>query len=91
MPKNVHGRIIRDAMQYMVQRYFGHEHGWSLKGFDPASTANVSVGAKVLKAKLPAHVEALLEQRVERAGLEPHDVVTMLVVLERLIFDEGMG
>jgi len=76
MPKNVHGRISRDAMQYMVQRYFGHEHGWSIKGFDPASTANV---------------EALLEQRLERDGFAPHDVVTMLVVLERLIFDEGMG
>ena len=46
-PKNVHGRISRDAMQYMVQRYFGHEHGWSIKGFDPASTANVSLGKEL--------------------------------------------
>merc|ERR1719478_1461192 len=38
MPKNVYGRVSRNAMLYMVQRYFGHEHGWSIKGFDPAST-----------------------------------------------------
>merc|ERR1719183_1013349 len=56
MPKNMQGRVGRDAMQYMVARYFGHEHGWSIKGFDPASTGgNSSVessSVEILQQKL---------------------------------------
>ena len=32
MPKNMAGRVGRDAVLYMAQRYFGAQHGWFIKG-----------------------------------------------------------
>merc|ERR550514_1573447 len=87
MPKNMQGRVGRDAMQYMVGRYFGHEHGWSIKGFDPASTGgNSSVEAssvQILEQKLPLYVEAVMEQRLEQQGFALNDVVTIVAALDR--------
>merc|ERR550514_595448 len=45
MPKNLWGKIDRDAMQYMVRRYFGGEHGWSISGFDKAGGGTSSGGS----------------------------------------------
>merc|ERR1719487_2647877 len=35
MPKNMYGHVGLDAVQYMVHRYFGLRHGWSVRGFNP--------------------------------------------------------
>merc|ERR1719159_2164186 len=104
MPKNGYGRINRDALEYMVLRYFGAEHGWTLKGFDDASRANASktqsatIGdatkdstATQLRERLPAYVESVIEDRLDQHGFGLNDVVTFLVVLERLISDERLG
>ena len=62
MPKNLYGCVGRDAMHYMVQRYFAYEHGWAIKGFEASSVASSNVSsssgpssasAKILKLKLP--------------------------------------
>jgi hypothetical protein len=95
MPKDMSGRVTRDAMHYMVQRYFGAEHGWFIKGFDASSTVNASdknslSSVKVLKDKLPGYVESVVEERLEHEGFGLNDVVAMVVVLERMILDEGM-
>jgi hypothetical protein len=91
----MYGRVGRDAMQYMVSRYFGEHYGWSIKGFDPASkggNASQEVApVTILQEKLPQYVETVVEERLERHGFALNDVVTMAVVLERMIFDEGLG
>merc|ERR1719230_2349045 len=87
-------------MQYMVMRYFGKEYGWSIKGFHPASssskiakkenelsTSPALSAVKVLASKLPGYAGAAGEKP---EGFTLHDVVALVVVLERLIFDEGM-
>jgi len=110
MPKNIYGRIGRDAMEYMIARYFGAEHGWTIKGFDPASRAkhNKSLSATIgehaefghganvsaamtLRQKLPGYVEAVIEERLDQHGFGLHEVVTFMVVMERLIWDENMA
>ena len=102
MPKNLYGRVGRAAMHYMVQRYFAYEHGWAIKGFAATSasgaSSNVSSSAtrsssnsvKILKQKLPNYVEAIVEGRLEAEGFGLHDVVTMVVVVERMVFDKGL-
>ena len=99
MRKGLYGRVGRDAMHYMAQRYFAYEHGWAIKGFEASSVASSNVSsssgpssasAKILKLKLPNYVEAIVEGRLEAVGFGLHDVVTMVVVMERMIFDEGL-
>ena len=83
----------------MAQRYFACEHGWAIKGFEASSVASSNVSsssgpssasAKILKQKLPNYVEAIVEGRLEAEGFGLHDVVTMVVVMERMIFDKGL-
>jgi hypothetical protein len=80
MPKNMYGRVGRDAMQYMVSRYFGEHYGWSIKGFDPASKAgNASQEAApvtILQEKLPEYVETVVAERLERHGFALNDTGT---------------
>merc|ERR1719440_1843742 len=94
MPKSVHGRVDREALQYMVRRYFGSGHGWSVKGFEPTKETNSSsdsvAAVSILKHKLPLYIESLLESKLDHAGFSATDVVTMVAVLERMIFDEGV-
>merc|ERR1719498_1252508 len=98
MPKNIFGAVGQESMQYMVQRYFGAVHGWSIKGFDQASrqsrnaTEQAEGGAlaavKVLVEKLPTYANATGNERGLR-GFRLQDVVTLVAVLEHLIFDES--
>merc|ERR550514_5424 len=39
MPKlnPANGTVSREAVQYMVHRYFGQAHGWSIRGFEPTA------------------------------------------------------
>merc|ERR1719487_369128 len=95
MPKSMYGLVGLDALQYMVHRYFLTEHGWSIRGFAPSGAekniSDISSAAKILAEKLPSYIEAVLERKLQhQGGFALSDVVTMVAVLERMIFDEAV-
>merc|ERR1719498_1376130 len=93
LPKNEYGRLGPKAVRYVVHSYFAKEHGWLIQGLEPhGMSTNVTDvhEVSILQDKVPALVEALLENQQADRGLGLSDVVTMIGVLERLIFDESM-
>mmetsp|Transcript_40418 Transcript_40418/g.72622 ORF Transcript_40418/g.72622 Transcript_40418/m.72622 type:complete len:546 (+) Transcript_40418:158-1795(+) len=93
LPKNELGRLAPRAVRYLAHNYFAREHGWLIQGLEPhGHQEEVSEvhEMSILQDKAPAVVESLLEhQRAER-GLSLSDMVAMIAVLERLIFDEAL-
>jgi hypothetical protein len=92
LPKNRQGHISAPVMRYAVQRYFGQQNAWILKGFESHSvTANVSDfsdGAHILHGKLPEYVRHELETKFAHNGFGLQDAVGMIAALETLTFDE---
>merc|ERR1719159_195974 len=92
LPKNSAGRLSPAAVRYMVHNYFAKDHGWIIRGLEPASASLNSTelhGASIFQDKAPALVEALLESRQSGRGLALDDVVVMIATLEHLILHES--
>jgi len=93
LPKNAEGRLAPPAVRYVVHGYFAREHGWLIKGLEPhGMQLNISQihEVNVLQDKAPLLVEGLLEARQADRGLSFNDVVTMVAVLEQMMFDESV-
>lgn len=93
LPKNNLGRLAPPAVRYIVHNFFAKEHGWLISGLEPHGhrpNASEVHAASVLQDRAPALVEALLEDRRSDSGLVLGDIVAMIAVLERLIFDESL-
>eukprot|EP00746_Dinoflagellata_sp_MGD_P069734 gnl/MRDRNA2_/MRDRNA2_28539_c0_seq1.p1 gnl/MRDRNA2_/MRDRNA2_28539_c0~~gnl/MRDRNA2_/MRDRNA2_28539_c0_seq1.p1 ORF type:complete len:596 (+),score=114.61 gnl/MRDRNA2_/MRDRNA2_28539_c0_seq1:78-1790(+) len=90
LPKNDNGRVGAPGMRYAVQRYFSKNHGWVIKGFEShgASTVQQLQSGGILGSKVPGYVEAILEDKFQKGGFALHDILTVVIVVERLIFDE---
>jgi len=88
LPKNEHGRVGAAAMRYAVQRYFSKSHGWIIKGFESHSADMQVKDAGILGSKVPGYVEATLEEMLQKGGFSLPDILTVVIVVERLIFDE---
>jgi len=93
LPKNGVGRLAPPAVRYLVHGYFAREHGWLIKGLEPhgmqSDTTEVHE-VNILQDKAPLLVENLLETRQADRGLSFNDVVTMITVLEQMMFDESV-
>jgi len=93
LPKNSMGRLAQPAVRHIVHGYFARAHGWEIKGLEPFGMhANASKvhDVDILQHKAPLLVEGLLEARHQDGGLGLTDVVTMVAVLEQLVFDESV-
>lgn len=90
LPKNELGRVSSSAMRYAVQRYFSKNHGWVIKGFESQinGTKQQVQDAGILESKVPGYVEATLEEMLQKGGFSLPDILTVVIVVERLIFDE---
>jgi len=88
LPKNENGRVGAAAMRYAVQRYFSKNHGWIIKGFESHSNMSQVQDAAILGSKVPGYVEATLEEMLQKGGFSLPDILTVVIVIERLIFDE---
>lgn len=88
LPKNAHGRVGAAGMRYAVQRYFSKNHGWVIKGFESHSNAQQVQDKGILGSKVPGYVESALEEMLQNGGFAVHDILTVVIVVERLIFDE---
>jgi len=94
LPKNAAGRLAPPAVRYIVHGYFAREHGWLIKGLEPhGMQLNVSQihDVNVFQDKAPLLVEGLLEARQADRGLSFNDIVTMVAVLEQMMFDESVS
>jgi len=94
LPKNNVGRLAPPAVRYLVHGYFAKEHGWLIKGLEPhGMQLNITEmhDVNVLKDKAPLLVEGLLEARQADRGLSFNDIVTMVAVLEQMMFDDSMA
>jgi len=93
LPKNTMGRLAPRTVRYIVHAYFAQEHGWLIKGLEPhgmqLNTTEVH-DVNILQDKAPLLVENLLEARQADRGLSFEDVVTMIAVLEQMMFDESV-
>lgn len=93
LPKNNLGRLNPRAVRYIVHNYFAKEHGWLISGLEPhgqrPNTTEMH-DVSVLQDKAPALVEAFLEDRRADRGLVLGDIVAMIAVLERFIFNESL-
>merc|ERR1719265_1454201 len=86
---NDYGRIELEGLRYLIHRYFAENHGWHIHGFAQHNKAE-DVGAKILTEKIPGYVEDILEARLDHQGFDLSDAVTMVTVLEKMVFDEGI-
>jgi len=85
--------LMPRAVRHLAHHYFAKNHGWLIVGLEPHSMSlNVTEVHQmtILQDKVPALVEALLEDRQSGRGLLLPDVVAMVAALERLIFDESI-
>merc|ERR1719498_1447712 len=93
LPKNAAGRLAPPAVRYIVHGYFASQHGWLIKGLEPhGMQMNITEvhDVNVLQDKAPLLVETLLEARQADRGLGFADIVTMIAVLEQMMFDESV-
>jgi hypothetical protein len=90
LPQNEQNRVGSATMRYMVERYFSIRHGWIIKGFEPHAnrSSQVREDSGILGSKVPGFIEAVLEKELQHGGFALEDVLTMVIVVERLIFDE---
>jgi len=75
-------------MRYLVQRYFSKNHGWIIKGFEAHNIQEQVQDSGILESKVPGYVEATLEEVFQKGGYALPDLLTVVIVIERLIFDE---
>jgi len=75
-------------MRYAVQRYFSNNHGWIIKGFESHSNMSDTQGAGISGSKVPGYVESVLEGMLQKGGFSLPDILTVVIVIEHLIFDD---
>lgn len=84
------GKIDRRSLRYLAHRYFMQASSLMIRGFEPSRLVNESHWgvADILSQVVPAYVESVLESRhAKQHGFSLDDSVSMIVMLEQLIFD----
>jgi len=90
LPKNEHGRVERRSLRHAVHRYFMKKSSIMIRGFEPSRPVNQSHWgvADILHQQVPGYVEAYLEsQHAQEKGFSLEDAVSLISMLEQLIFD----
>merc|ERR1719440_2186327 len=89
LPKS-YDRIDRRSLRYLAHRYFMQTSSLLIRGFEPTRPVNESHWgvADILSQMVPAYVEAALESNhVKNRGFSQRDAISMIAMLELLIFD----
>jgi len=94
LPQNQNGKLLPQAVRYLINGYFMNHHGWVIKGIE--QTRNITSEGQdlgdmlpVLKEKAPVYFNSVLAPRQEQ-GFGMKDVVVIVTMLEHLIIDEGL-
>jgi len=92
LPKNKQGRLDPVPVRYALHRYFMQKHGWYVNGLTAANgTSDGSSASSIMKARAPAFIQNLFEQRLHGQGLSHHDLAVFAATLTDLIHNEVSG
>jgi len=90
MPKSGDGRLDHAAVRYVLHRLFVERHGWSIKGLgSEGETWGSASPTQVLEHRVPSRIHGLFEERLDKHGLDLHEIAVMAVTLENLIHREA--
>jgi hypothetical protein len=91
LPKNEFGKLGHTTVRYALHRLFVQQHGWYVKGLDPAGDVwNNTSPAGILKDKVSSEVVNLMEARLDGHGFGLHDTAVLAATLEHLVHDEAL-
>jgi len=92
LPKNPQGRLEPSVVRYALHRYFVQEHGWYMKGLDPAGGSSAALASSmIMKDRAPAFIQSLVEERLHGHGLGLHELAVFAIVLTDLVHKEASG
>lgn len=91
LPKNEHDRLANGTALYALHRFFSEDHGWSIKGLEPAGgswLATETVGADVKQVNkyiVPTYIQELLVRHSGGRGLDLRLLAVFVASLEHLV------
>ena len=91
LPKNEFGKLGHTTVRYALHRLFVQQHGWYVKGLDPAGDSwNTTSPAGILKDRVSSEVIHLMEARLDGHGFGLHETAVLAATLEHLVHDEAL-
>jgi len=97
LPKNEFGRLGNGTVRYALHRFFSSEHGWFVKGLEPAGGAWVSSMSitpdvkQVSKYMVPSVLHDLLWPLAGGAGLDLRLLAILAATIEHLVRSERLA
>lgn len=92
LPKSETGKLEQSTVRYALHRYFLHQYGWFVQGFDNAGEAwNASGSSTVLKAFAPMYIQGLIEEHLHGQGMGLHELAVFAATVADLIHAEAIG
>jgi len=91
LPKNALGRLDGPFVRYALNRYFVQKNGWHVKGLDATWFHEKSSPSTVLKARAPAYIQSLFEERLNGRGFGLHELAVFVATMADLIHAEASG
>jgi len=97
LPKNKYGLLSRNAVAYLVSKYFEQVHHLNIRGLSSiyeggtATAANVSAGmeGKIGQSSAPQLLESLVESHASRQGVGLKDAALLAATLHTLVMDHS--
>jgi len=92
MPKNEHGKLGHASVRYALRRLFVQRNGWFVNGLGLAGGhRNSSSAVGILKERVPAYIQDIVEQRMSGHGLNLHELAVVASTIEHLVHSEAEG
>lgn len=91
LPKNEHGLLSHQALEYVIQRYFSQEFGMHISGIggdEKQEQPQQDQRHNVLQTMAPVLMESLLEEKEAGRGLSLLDLAAMVSALQQFILDD---
>lgn len=91
LPKSTDGRMDHGAVRYMLHRFFVHQHGWYVRGLEPAGDSwNSSALDQSLKKWAPPALLDKVQQMMAMNGLKEQQIVLLATTIEHLVHNEAI-
>eukprot|EP00929_Paragymnodinium_shiwhaense_P025085 TRINITY_DN15250_c0_g1_i2.p1 TRINITY_DN15250_c0_g1~~TRINITY_DN15250_c0_g1_i2.p1 ORF type:complete len:604 (+),score=116.93 TRINITY_DN15250_c0_g1_i2:190-2001(+) len=93
-PKNEHGRLNNGTVRWALHRYFAKNHGWSVKGLEPAGaswiqTLEVAGNVRELsKYMVPTYLHDQILVHGDGRGLDARMLAVLVATIEQLVHVE---
>jgi len=89
LPKNGFGALPHGAVRYLLHRFFISQHGWYIKGLEPAGdTWNTLPRSDNTKDWIPSYLQERVEQ-MHNHGLDLSSLAALVAALEDLVLAEA--